>query len=525
VKERIITRFALLEALTLDIGLSAPSRVLLDDNHPYTDPNATFVAPVDPNEQLAVTMRLRPQTDIPSSYLPGARDEFERLHGAAESDIAKVTAFANDYGLSVDSVDAASRSVVLSGNAQRMQTAFDVQLAECRNADQSFRTETGVPSLPANIANAVIGVFGLDDRATSASQTRIGNLNAARTNGYTPLDVAKAYDFPAGDGTGEHVAVISLGGRYDDTVQTQYLKSLGLAHVPFNVVNIDGGADDSRASGPTGENTLDAEVIGALVPNADKTMYIAPNTDRGFLDAIATALHDKHHNTAISISWGSAEQRFTPQAVRAFNELFKEAKAMGVNVFCAAGDNGSSDGIDDGRRHVDFPSSSPSVIANGGTKLVTNAAGGIATETVWNEAAQGSGATGGGISDINPRPPGQRDLPIGGRGVPDIAGDADPVTGYRILVPPGEGQSKPGLELIGGTSAVAPLYAALAARIEQNLGHPIGDLQKAIYDAPASAFHDVTSGNNGAYSAKPGWDAATGRGSVDGTALLHALTG
>lgn len=509
----------------MEIGLSAPSRVLLDGSRTYIDPNLKLIAPIDPGEQLAVTMRLRPQSDIPSSYLPGSRDDFERLHGAADTDIAKVTTFASDYGLTVDSVDAASRSVVLSGNAQHMQAAFDVQLAEYQSADQTFHAETGTPSLPANIANAVVGVFGLDDRTTSDSQARIGDLSASRTSSYTPLDVAKAYDFPSGDGTGEHIAVISLGGRYDDKVQAQYLKSLGVAHVPFNVVNIDGGADDPRASGPTGENTLDAEMIGAIVPNADKTMYIAPNTDRGFLDAVATALHDKHHNTAISISWGSAEERYAPQAIRAFNELFKEAKAMGVNVFSAAGDNGSSDGISDGHPHVDFPSSSPSVIANGGTKLVTNADGGIATETVWNENAQDSGATGGGISHINHPPPGQHSLPISGRGVPDIAANADPFTGYRILVPPGDGQTKPGLEVIGGTSAVAPLYAALAARIEQNLGHPIGDLQKAIYDAPASAFHDITSGNNGAFSAKPGWDAVTGRGSVDGTALLHALTG
>jgi kumamolisin len=250
-------------------------------------------------------------------------------------------------------------------------------------------------------------------------------------------------------------------------------------------------------------------------------MYIAPNTDRGFLDAISTALHDEHRNDAISISWGGPEERFTPQAVRAFNELFKEAHAMGVSVFSAAGDNGATDGIPDGALHVDFPSSSPSVIANGGTKLVTAADGSIGKETVWNELRHKQGATGGGVSEINPKPPGQAKLPIAGRGVPDIAGDADPTTGFRMLVP--LDGNKAGLELVGGTSAVAPMYAALATRIEQNLGHPAGDLQKAIYAAPADAFHDVTVGNNGGYKALPGWDAATGRGSVDGAKLLTYL--
>jgi len=505
----------------LNISRSSPPRVDISGSRKPGVPDATLLAPVDPGERIDVTVTLRPQSDIPDGYAGGSRDEFERQHGADPADIAKVGAFAQQYGLNVDAVNAPARAVTLSGSAQEMQRAFNVSLAEFRSLGSTYRDETGTISVPEPLANAVRGVFGLDSRAVSESHV---HTTAGHASGYTPLDVAKAYDFPSGDGTGEHIGVISLGGRYDDKVQAQYCQSLGVAHVPFNVVKVDGGADNPTDPGPTGENTLDAEVIGSLVPNADKTMYIAPNTDRGFLDAIATALHDKHHNTAISISWGGPEERFAPQAMRAFNELFKEAKAMGVNVFCAAGDNGSDDGVGDGQAHVDFPSSSPSVIANGGTKLITDASGAIATETVWNEKANGSGATGGGISSINPKPPGQHALPIKGRGVPDIAGDADPLTGYRILVPSGNG-GKPATELIGGTSAVAPLYAALAARLEQQLGRPLGDFQKAIYDAPADAFHDITHGNNGAFAAGPGWDAVTGRGSIDGTKLLHSLQG
>jgi kumamolisin len=370
------------------------------------------------------------------------------------------------------------------------------------------------------LGEAVTSVTGLDDGTISAPHRVTAELTAA-TPGYTPLDVARAYHFPAGDGAGEHIGVISLGGRYDDRVEAAYQKAMGVAHVPFNVTQVDGGAERPDDPGPTGENMLDAEMIGTLVPKADKTIYIAPNTDRGFLDAISTALHDKHHNDALSISWGGPEERFAPQAVRAFNELFKEARAMGVSVFSAAGDNGATDGVPDDGLHVDSPSSSPGVIANGGTKLTTAADGSIAKETVWNELRHKQGATGGGISAINGKPPVQAELPISGRGVPDIAGDADPTTGFRMLVPLGEG--KAALELVGGTSAVAPLYASLAARLEQNLGHPIGDLQQAIYSAPADAFHDVTAGNNGGYKAEHGWDAATGRGSVDGGKLLAYL--
>lgn len=503
----------------LNIDPARSNRVVLPGSEKAAG-RAAIVAAVDPSERIAVTVRLRPDQAIPDAYAGQSRDAFERLHGARPADINDVSAFARDYGLAIEQSDPAQRAMTLTGTAAQMHAAFGVDLARYRMADETFRGRTGAISIPASLGDTISSVTGLDDQATSMSH-RVTAQATTTARGYTPLDVARAYNFPAGDGTGEHIGVISLGGRYDDRVQAAYLKSLGVPHVAFNVVNVDGGADDPSDPGPTGENMLDAEMIGALVPNADKTMYIAPNTDRGFLDAISTALHDGHHNNAISISWGGPESRFTPQAIRAFNELFKEARAMGVSVFAAAGDNGATDGIPDGDLHVDFPSSSPSVIGNGGTKLVTAADGSIAKETVWNELRVHRGATGGGISAVNPKPPVQAHLPLDGRGVPDIAGDADPATGFRLLMPLGAGRV--GRELVGGTSAVAPLYAALAARLEQNLGQPIGDLQEAIYRAPAEVFHDVTSGNNDGYAAKPGWDAATGRGSVDGGALLAYL--
>ncbi len=497
-------------------------RVVLPGSEKAANPHAARVQSVDPGEPIVVTVRLRPDHAIPDEYTGQPRAEFEAEHRARPADIAGVDAFARQYGLHVDGVDAVQRTMLLSGTAAQMQSAFGTDLAEFATASETYRGRVGPISVPQDLAPAISSVVGLDDHTASQSH-RVTAAATPATPGFTPLDVARAYAFPSGDGSGEHIGVISLGGRYDDRVQAQYQKMMGVPHVPFNVVPVDGGADQPADAGPTGENMLDAEMIGTLVPNADKTMYIAPNTDRGFLDAISTALHDAHHNDAISISWGGPETRFTPQAVRAFNELFKEARAMGVSVFSAAGDNGATDGVDDGAKHVDFPSSSPGVIANGGTKLATAADGSIARETVWNELRHHQGATGGGISDINPKPPAQSALPIEGRGVPDIAGDADPTTGFRMLVPLGNG--KAGLELVGGTSAVAPLYASLAARLEQNLGHPLGDLQRAIYAAPAAAFHDVTVGNNGGFKAQPGWDAATGRGSVNGTALLGFLGG
>jgi len=230
----------------------------------------------------------------------------------------------------------------------------------------------------------------------------------------------------------------------------------------------------------------------------------------------------------ISISWGQAESGWTAQALTSFDQAFQSAGLMGKTVFAAAGDNGSSDGVDDGNNHVDFPASSPNVVACGGTKLTaTPDNSSIASETVWNEQAQGMGATGGGVSDSFPLPDYQKNANVpapantnGGRGVPDVAGDADPVTGYNVLV---DGTSR----VSGGTSAVAPLYAGFFARINEALVSArkprVGFVNAQLYQG-ASAFNDITFGNNGGFSAGPGWDPATGLGSPDGVQLLAALS-
>ncbi|MEW5297497.1 MAG: hypothetical protein WDW36_000703 [Sanguina aurantia] len=161
-------------------------------------------------------------------------------------------------------------------------------------------------------------------------------------------------------------------------------------------------------------------------------------------------------------------------------------------------------------------------MACGGTRL--SAAGGkITSEVVWNETAAGDGATGGGVSAVYALPAWQvsAKVPKGsasfkGRGVPDVAGNADPLTGYQVRV---DGKDA----VYGGTSAVAPLWAALVARLNQSLGRTLGDGHAAFYQAGKAAFRDITTGNNGDYKARVGWDACTGLGSPNGAALLAAL--
>jgi kumamolisin len=198
---------------------------------------------------------------------------------------------------------------------------------------------------------------------------------------------------------------------------------------------------------------------------------------------------------------------------------------MGVTVLAASGDSGSTDGSTDNTPNVDFPSSSPYVVGCGGTRLTLSGAK-ITAEVAWNELAAGEGATGGGVSGFFALPTYQQQAgvpksPSGfvGRGVPDVSGDADPETGYNVIV---DGSAT----VIGGTSAVAPLWAGLLARINQSLGKNVGYVNPLLYAAKSAAtFHDITSGTNGTYSAGPGWDACTGLGSPDGTTLLVSLGG
>lgn len=199
--------------------------------------------------------------------------------------------------------------------------------------------------------------------------------------------------------------------------------------------------------------------------------------------------------------------------------------SVGVTVTVAAGDDGSDDGVGDGKLHVDLPACLPPVLGCGGTSLSASATA-ITSEVVWNETANNEGATGGGVSKTYALPsyqasagvPVQPETNFAGRGVPDVSGDADPVTGYQVRV---DGQNL----VIGGTSAVAPLWAGLVALMNQQLGRSVGFLNPAIYQIGESVFRDITTGNNGYWNAAPGWDPCTGLGSPDGVALLNALNG
>ena len=511
--------------------------------------DAIAVSPVPKEERFEVTVRVRrkaPLQDSPADgfrmdQIPGkrrymTREQYSSAHGADPADLAKVEAFAQAHGLVVVQTSPARRSVFLSGSAADFAAAFGTTIENYESDGGTYRGRTGPLSVPTGLKNIIEGVFGIDDRPVAKPHFQrywtspgIGIQALAGGIAYTPPELAKLYSFPPGlDGKGECIALIELGGGYRKADLSAYFKKLGLPVPNVKAVRVDGGKNSpSTPTGPDEEVMLDIEVAAGIAPKAHIVVYFAPNTDKGFLDAITTAIHDTTHKpSVISISWGGPESSWTKQSLTSYDQSFQTAAALGVTIFCAAGDNGSGDGVTDGKAHVDFPASSPNVAGCGGTRLMASG-NKISSERVWNENA--ASATGGGVSDFFPLPAYQATAGIPpsankprrkGRGVPDVAGDADPATGYSVRV---DGQ-----ELVfGGTSAVAPLWAGLIALINQKLGGSVGFLNPLSYGSltASGSFQDITSGNNGAYKAGAGWDACTGWGSPDGGKLLHALGG
>ncbi len=512
-------------------------------------PGAQDAGPVDPAERIEVTLVTRRRAELPASLITGhttlTRQELAERHGTDPADLELIREVLARHGIEVTEADAGMRRVKAAGTIAALSAAFGASLRRVRSprpgpgqglAEHRYRE--GSLHLPAELAGIVIAVLGLDDRPQARAQIRRAAAPApgapAAAPSYTPVQVASLYQFPPGtDGTGHTIAIIELGGGFGASDLDAYFGGLGIPVPPVTAAGVDGAANQpgQDPSGADGEVLLDIEVAGAAAPGAAQVVYFAPNSDQGFTDAVLAAVHASPTPTVVSISWGQSEDAWTAQARTALDQAIADAAALGVTVCVAAGDNGSSDGQAGSQPHADFPAASPHALACGGTTLHGDpATGTISSETVWNDGP-GQGATGGGVSDTFGLPSWQSAAGVParaggggtGRGVPDVAGHADPATGYQVLV---DGQQM----VVGGTSAVAPLWAALICRLAQATGTSFGLLQTRLYagagaGTPAPGFRDITSGSNGAYSAGPGWDACTGLGSPDGTALLTRLRG
>ncbi len=504
--------------------------------------------PLDQQATITVTLILRRRAEVPGDLVMGPQTittgELAERYGATPSDVALVRSTLEGLGLTVTEVHVGSRRVKVSGTVAALSAAFGTTLTQVTSdhlgsGPANHRYRSGSLSIPSALDGVVVAVLGLDDRPVARPQLRrssratpAGWASPGSPVPLTAVRVADLYDFPAStDGTGQTIAIIELGGGYQASDLQQYFSGLGLSVPAVSAVGVDGGSNSPGVdTDADGEVALDIEVAGAVAPGAAQVVYFSTQTsDAGFLDAVTTAVHATPTPTVISISWGGPEPSWSQQSRTAMDDAFQDAAALGVTVTVAAGDNGSSDNPQqvNGPAQVDFPASSPHALACGGTTLIGDPASNkIISEVVWNEVAHQEGAGGGGISAAFPVPswqaPAAASSVLTGRGVPDVCGNADPVSGYDVVV---AGQQQP----VGGTSAVAPLWAGLIARLAQAAGKKFGLLQPLIYvgaspGVDASGFNDITQGNNGAYSAGPGWDPCTGLGSPIGATLLSILT-
>jgi kumamolisin len=519
-------------------------KVALKGSDKLLIPGSVETGKPDRMEKIDVTVVLRGKDHRPQ---PGrvrciARHEYDALYGPEENHLELLRRFAADHNLAVGAHRHGSRNVKLTGTVAAVEDAFGVNLLQYRvnHRNLRYRGRQGAVQIPEELESFVVAVLGLDDRPQAKPHLRFrgglpqslpagaSNPNAAAPGSFNPNDVAKLYQFPQGDGSGQTVGIIELGGGFSASDLKAYFSGLGISQPKVTAVAVDNGTNaPGKDPNADGEVMLDIEVAGAVAPGANIVVYFAENTDQGFTNAISQAVHDATNKpSVISISWGGPEDTWTQQSRDAMNMALQDAATVGVTVTVAAGDDGATDGLQPGQGitgtyHVDFPGSSPWSLCCGGTKL--SGSGTISSEIVWDELSKNEGATGGGVSRTFPLPdyqskvnvPKNPDTGFVGRGVPDLAGDADPETGYNVLV---DGRK----QVIGGTSAVAPLAAGLIAILNQQLKTQLGFVNPDLYQA-TSGFRDITSGNNGYYKAGAGWDPCTGLGSPVGTALQSGL--
>lgn len=512
-----------------------------------------------PGEQLEVTVTLRgPQLPAADDITAAPIDAgtYAARYGASAADAAKVKEELETFGLQVSDVSLATRSLHARGTVQQMEAAFGVTLGTYESSGQGqFRGREGNITVPAALDGIITGVFGLDERQMAR---RKATPTQAGPAALTPADLEARYQFPPGDGAGQTVAIAELGGAYFPSDVQAFCQKYGLA-VPA-ITPISAGyplltlqqiqqmpqQKQQVIMEDSGEVMMDIEIVAALCPAAAISVYFAHFTQKGWIDLLNAATTAQPVPVALSVSWGLAEDApdWSGSAIQEINQRLQAAAMVGMTVMAAAGDDGSGDQMQDGHAHVNFPASSPFVLAVGGTMLD----GTPPEELVWwvspGYRAGGGGSTGGGVSTVFPRPAWQTVQvaslnagSIDGRVIPDIAALAGPPY-YDLIF---QGQDSPN----GGTSAATPLWAGLLARIVAGLpaGKQLRFLTPLLYGAAPNGqpvgqagCHDITSadnhneaGNNGqppavpGYAAGPGYDAASGWGTPIGTQLQQVL--
>jgi kumamolisin len=541
------------------------------ERHPAR--NARLLGPADAAETFSVTIVLRRRLDGPpvpnfewfAATPPRDRhrmpiDEFASKYGASPEDIDRVVAFARSKELRIVETNAARRTVVVSGTVAQMNEAFGVELGRyqvdvtrgrpARPHTETYRGRDGFIHVPAGLAPLIVGVFGLDNRRI----TRRSNAgDPPDTTTTTVPQVTQLYNFPTNSAAGQTIAILSEGGYATSDIQ-KYFSALPAGYTMPTIIDI---TVDASNGSPDIETTQDICIAASAAPGANIAVYFTTGTQSGWTDLIARVIHPDPGDPVCSVlssSWfiaggddpaGLAYYGVTTAFLNAVDTALQDAAMQDVTVCAVSGDEGAESYVPDGKAHVVFPASDPWALGCGGT-TIGNISGLSFDEYVWNDSfviggVPVSGATGGGVSAYFPLPSYQQsaNVPVSlnngnaGRGVPDVAANASWNSGYYpIYCENAAAFGYPNPYNGNGTSAAAPLYAGLIAVLSAALGKPVGFLNPTLYMLSSSVCRDISpppgptnNSLNGVtgYPAGPGWDACTGWGSIDGTALLLGL--
>ena len=534
-----------------------PGYVRLEGSERQPSPTARFLAPSPAEEtfQISVVVRRRPD-GVPTPdfdyFLKAPPHERQRLpeedfaakYGASPADIALVVKFAYEHGLKIEQTHLASRTVTISGTVAQMNEAFAINLGQYEHEvktgsrdtlqRETYRGREGFVHIPAELQNIITGVFGLDNR-------RVIKRNTGDPPHTTTISVATArqlYRFPANSAAGQTIAILSEDGYKSSDISTSF------GGHPPTITDVAVDAKNSGNADP--ETTQDIFIAASAAPGAKIAVYFTTYSQAGWVDLLHRVVHPKAGDPVCSVLSSSfylsdgddsatlSAEGLSKNFVNAVTAAFQDAAIQGVTVCIASGDTGSASKRTDGKAHVQYPASDPWVLSVGGT-TIGNINGSTCDEYVWNDTFFGgdTGATGGGISDFFAMPKYQlgAGVPVSlndnhiGRGVPDVAANASPNSGYPLTVN--------GFSAVGnGTSASAPLWAGYIAVLNAALGGNVGFINPVLYRLGSYAFRDILGSpgpaNNGldgvsGYPADKGWDACTGWGSPSGTAMLAAL--
>jgi kumamolisin len=513
-----------------------------------------------------ITVKVRRKADLPEPdpARPISKAELAAKYGADPKDLETVEKILTAFGMTVKAKNEATHSIEFVGPVSAMEAAFQVKLHKVRHKarvslfrekEYIYRGRTGMVHVPQSLAGIVTGVFGLDTRPMIRHHRH--NMTKATTAlpppdsrpWFIPQELAQAYKFPDGDGSGQSVAILEFGCKFLPNDLKIFLQQVGL---PNENPNVEVRkirplpVQDENDPDATGEVMLDIEIIAALCPKATIIVLFSQFTEDGWVANLDAVMAEPSSPTIVSVSYGLAEGTnvWTEMTMNAVNDTLKALANAGITVCVSSGDDGSDDQTGSDQAQIDFPASSQFVLAVGGTALHKD----TGDEVAWFDGdglrSDGGGSTGGGVSAFNDRPSWQRGLDINtanqgaknGRIVPDLAANAAGSTGYFIIAPDAQtGDQAAGL-ISGGTSAATPLVASLLVRIQQ-AGKVVGFLPPKLYaSSPKSggkpvgavAFRDITEGNNATgsapgYSAMKGFDALTGWGSLIGDELLDKL--